>query len=323
MLTKVSVVIPAYNEEKYINHCLESLSSLDYTNLDVQIIVVDNGSYDKTREIAQKYNAEIITFPDGKTIASVRNHGALYATGDILAFLDADCITTHDWLLNAMRWLDEGVGVVGSRPVAPLERSTWVQRCWGIIMPKSLEKPIFADWLSSSNIILRRELFDKVNGFDERLETCEDVDIGFKLNKVTKILYAPDVKAFHLREPRTLFDLFKNEMWHGKSLYKSIFQHRMFLRQLRILLIPLFVLINLFLIIIGLIDVQSNMPLVLIISIVSIPVIMTIRNLSRIKDPILLGQCFLVNTTYILGRSFSLVYSIISLLFSKSKSDVS
>ena len=280
------------------------------------MIVVDNGSKDETCKIAQRYNAEIILFPEGKTIASVRNHGALSAKGDILAFLDADCVVTEDWLFNAVKKLDASIGAVGSRPVAPLQSSTWVQRCWGKIMPRSLEGSNFVDWLSASNMILKRELFDKVDGFDEQLQTCEDVDIGFRLNKVTKILYAPDVKAFHLREPRTLFDLFKKEIWHGKSLFKSVFRHASLFRRLRIIGVPLFCLINMFFIIIGLV-LRIDIWFISTIMFFSVPIIMTIRNLRRVKNPLMLCQCFLINTTYILGRSVSIICSFFSSMFNK------
>jgi len=312
----VSIIIPAYNEAAMLEKSLSALNRINYSRDRYEIIVVDNGSTDNTCKIAEKYNVKVVQFPGGKTIASVRNRGASSAKGDVLAFLDADCVVTKNWLSNAVKKLADGIGVVGSRPFAPLKTSTWVQRCLGTIVAKSLQGPIFVDWLSSSNFIVRKELFNKVNGFDEHLETNEDAYISYRLNRITKIMYDPDVKAFHLREPRTLFDFLMKEIWHGKSLYKAVFRHGLFARELMSIAIPLFYLINLVFIIIGLIF-SNKIWLISTIIFFSIPILMTIKCLSRINNTSILIQSFLINFIYILSRSMSVVYSIKDLLSRK------
>ncbi|MCK4819706.1 glycosyltransferase family 2 protein, partial [bacterium] len=97
----ISIVIPALNEEAYISHCLKSISQLDTTNLVTEVIVVDNGSIDNTIQICESYGARILTKREG-TISSLRNYGAKASRGDILAFLDADCIVPNDWLLKSL-----------------------------------------------------------------------------------------------------------------------------------------------------------------------------------------------------------------------------
>ena len=86
MIAKVSVIIPAKNEENNIEHCLQSINSQSLKPFDC--IVVDNGSEDKTVQKAIKHGAKIIIRPE-ISVGELRNIGASYARGDILSFIDA------------------------------------------------------------------------------------------------------------------------------------------------------------------------------------------------------------------------------------------
>lgn len=109
----VSIVVPAYNEEKFIGDCLESLSNLSYPKCRYEIIVVDNCSKDNTATIAESMGAIVIRNAIGK-VGAVRNQGATVARGEILAFIDADCIAGKNWLKSAIDKLkDPTVGAVG------------------------------------------------------------------------------------------------------------------------------------------------------------------------------------------------------------------
>lgn len=101
MLPFVSVIIPTLNEERYIGKCLESIFNLDYPKNRYEIILVDNGSKDRTIEITKKFNAKIIK-RKSLTIGTLRNIGARDARGSILAFIDADCIADRNWIKRAI-----------------------------------------------------------------------------------------------------------------------------------------------------------------------------------------------------------------------------
>src|SRR3990167_5374338 len=100
---KVSVVIPAYNEEKWIGQTLEAILEQDYQ--DFEVIVVDNASTDKTSDIVKLFKDARITLINEpkKGILYAREAGRKIATGDILAQLDADCLTKKDWISNAVK----------------------------------------------------------------------------------------------------------------------------------------------------------------------------------------------------------------------------
>lgn len=92
---KVSVIIPVYNEEKYIKNCLMSLSK--QTKKAHEVIIIDNNCTDKTIQIAKKYNVKIIQ-EHKQGITPARNRGFEEATGDILARCDADSILPKNWI---------------------------------------------------------------------------------------------------------------------------------------------------------------------------------------------------------------------------------
>jgi glycosyltransferase involved in cell wall biosynthesis len=114
---KVSVVIPAYNEENWVGKTLEAVLKVDYP--DFEVIVVDNASIDKTSEVVETYvkkdpRVKLVHQPK-KGLLNAREAGRLEATGDIIAQLDADCLPAPDWISKAVKYFDDEniVGVSG------------------------------------------------------------------------------------------------------------------------------------------------------------------------------------------------------------------
>lgn len=104
-----SVVIPARNEGKMLPHCLESLKRQKFPKDDIEIIVVDNNSKDKTAKIAKKFGVKVL-FESKKGIAYARQKGAQNAKGDIIVSIDADCELPPDFLKKiARRFSDKNV----------------------------------------------------------------------------------------------------------------------------------------------------------------------------------------------------------------------
>src|SRR3989344_1251808 len=104
---KFSVIIPALNEAKYIETSIQALLKQDVQKKNFEIIVVDNGSTDKTKEIAKRAGADKIITEKQKGTNIARQRGIEKSEGDILAFLDADCIPPPDWLRKIEKLLKE------------------------------------------------------------------------------------------------------------------------------------------------------------------------------------------------------------------------
>lgn len=116
----ISVVIPSFNEEERIERCLTSLQNQDFPRDAYEIIVVDGGSKDKTREIAEKY-ADLVFIQTSPKVGGARNDGALRSRGDIIATTDADTILPSDWLSRIQKGFEDPKVVMLYGPVKPIE----------------------------------------------------------------------------------------------------------------------------------------------------------------------------------------------------------
>lgn len=216
----VSVIIPAKNEETNIPRLLDSLARLDYDASLVQAIVVDNGSTDRTRELAAAAGAEVIHEPAG-TIAHLRNVGTAAARGEVLAFLDADMEVYPGWLTAAVEQLEQpGVGAVGGMLHIPAE-TTWVEKTWYkhvCLRPHDGKTA----WLGSGNLIMKRSVFDEIGGWNAGLETCEDLDLCDRLKRGYDLYHMVDVAAIHHGGVKTLGEMFRKELWRGKDAARRI-----------------------------------------------------------------------------------------------------
>ncbi len=233
-----SVIIPAKNEAGMIGQCIRSINDKsNYPKNDFEIIIVDNGSSDNTVDIAQSEGAIVFVKP-GLTISGLRNFGASISKGSILVFIDADCTVNPDWLKTARKYIERSdVVCFGSAPVIP-EKPTWVQKTWFKVRTRG-ECVSEVRWLESMNMFVRKEIFQMINGFDESLVTCEDVDISYRLSKYGKIISDPSISVVHHGEADRVSVFFRKEKWRGKSNYKGLFVHGLKIDEIPSLVLPL------------------------------------------------------------------------------------
>lgn len=234
---KFSIIIPAKNEEANIGHCLDSILGVDFDRSQYEVIVIDNGSSDRTPSIAREKGAMVHEKPE-LTIAAMRNFGARVARGEVLAFLDADCTVPASWLSEASRYLSHSdVVCFGSPPTIPRD-ATWVQKSWFRVRCKSRQVED-VQWLESMNMFVRREAFDAVGGFNEDLVTCEDYDLSLRLAKRGRIVSDGRIVAVHHGEAATVKQFFRKELWRGTSNLTGIRSHGFSWKELPSVLFPL------------------------------------------------------------------------------------
>jgi len=216
----VSIIVPALNEEKHIKQCLDSLFSLNTNKLKIEVIVMDNGSSDNTVKIAQHSGATVQIQPD-VNVSTLRNLGVSISSGDLLAFVDADCVVEHNWLINAIRCIyRESADAVGSFHNIPKE-SGWIGRISTLIQSRKVGADI--NYIPSGNMLVRCTSFEAVGGFNSSLETSEDVDICHRLKEQGyKLFIDPAITSTHLGAPKNIREMFFREMWHGKTMW-SVF----------------------------------------------------------------------------------------------------
>jgi glycosyltransferase involved in cell wall biosynthesis len=195
-MIKISVIIPAFNEEKFLGNCLLSLKEQDFK--DFEIVVVDNNSTDKTVEIAKKFGV-ILVSEKNQGVAFARNKGAKIAKGDILAFTDADTILPKNWLSRIKEEFERDKELIAFGGSCEFYSGPISAR----LASKFLLKPfLFLDKFFSGgfnlmgcNMAIKRGAFFKVGGFNENLKLNEDVEISYRLRKIGKVKFDPNFKV--------------------------------------------------------------------------------------------------------------------------------
>lgn len=220
MRQTVAIIIPALNEAEHIGNCLKSLAQLAADDAVVDVIVVDNGSTDDTATRARQGGARVLSNP-GASIGALRNLGARSTGADVLAFLDADCTVAPDWLTNALRSMEEtGAAVVGSTHALP-DNAAWIARAASLA---STHKVGEVNYVPSGNMVVTRGTFDALGGFDEALQTNEDVDFCRRAARQGYLVGAdPSIKAVHHGVPRSLAEFVRREIWHGIGSFPLFF----------------------------------------------------------------------------------------------------
>jgi hypothetical protein len=212
----LSFVIPVRDDATRLQWCLDTIRGNTPKGTAVEIVVADNGSTDGSVEVARSAGARVLILP-GFRLGALRNHAAAVAQGEILAFVDADHEIGPDWIATAVELLGHReTGAVGA-PCEPPSPATWVQRFYDRLRrhPAAQER---VDWLGSGNMAVRRAAFEEVGGFDQELETCEDVDLCRKLRGHHYALLADRrLKNVHHGDPRTLGQVFYGELWRGRD----------------------------------------------------------------------------------------------------------
>ena len=245
----VSFVIPVKNDAKRLQSCLESIIRQNAPGVDKEIIVLDNGSTDDSIEVAARMGAVVHSAP-ALSVAQLRNKGALSSKGELIAFVDADHVLAENWLmagLDVMKRQDCGIsGTLCTSPAA-----TWVQRAYDRFRRRPQVRTE-VEWLGSGNMLIRKELFLELNGLDESLETCEDVDFCQRARKNGwRIISDPGMESIHFGDPATLKSLFWGELWRGRNNLRVTMKGPITPRAILSLVIPALVFPGIILLLIG------------------------------------------------------------------------
>lgn len=187
-MARVSVIMPAYNYANYLPEAIQSV--LNQTFRDFQLLIVDDGSTDNTREVVRRFlhNPKVrYVYQENRGLAATRNTGVKSTHGEVVAFLDADDV----WLEQK---LQKQVEVMDSKPEVGLvytdvhfidgQGKILTDRQWARRRKKTMfEDLLFSNVItgSGSSSVVRRECFDKVGSFDESFRSLEDLDLWLRI----------------------------------------------------------------------------------------------------------------------------------------------
>lgn len=212
---KVSLVIPGRNEEAVIGACLNSVVPLMDSRELTEIIFVDDASVDGTAEVAGRYPVDYVR-GEGRGPGAARNLGWRRATGDVIWFLDADCLAGPQSLPLLLRHLNQpGVaGAGGSFDIAS-RRSLLARTIHAEIMVRHRGMKDEADHLASGHVVFRREVLERLDGFDERFITAEDAELSYRMHQEGyQLVFDRDSRVKH-HYPTHLRPYFKAQFKHA------------------------------------------------------------------------------------------------------------
>jgi O-antigen biosynthesis protein len=226
---RVSVVVCAHNEEALIGRCLESLDRCAYP--DLEVIVCDDGSTDDTRAIAETFPFEVLTLPH-VGLSRARTEGFQAATGEVIAYLDADAECHPEWPYHLVLSLTDDRVMATGGPNVPPPDAPFTERA----VDQSPGGPIHvlvsddrAEHVPGCNMAFRREALAELGGFDPIFTAAgDDVDVCWRLlDAGHEIAFAPAAQIRHHR-PSSVRTYFRQQRSYGRAerLLQGRHRHR-------------------------------------------------------------------------------------------------
>ena len=209
---RLSIIIPAYNEEAYLPATLDAINTA--ITSDAEVIVVDNMSTDATRQIAEERGANVIMETE-RNIGKVRNTGAGAASGDVLIFIDADSIVRPGIFENIIEAASDercfgGAAAVEYEPISNRILIQWFVKLY----------PILGNWLKMRGGALqfcRADVFRELGGFDATIYVGEDIDFGWRLDRFAR---ESGAHTSFIKQPKVLTS---SRRWNRMGIVRLLF----------------------------------------------------------------------------------------------------
>jgi len=227
----VSVVVPFYNRREEVARCLEAVLAQQLpAGVTIEVVAVDNGSTDGTRDLLASYPVRLVECPR-RGPAAARNDGIAAARGPIVALTDSDCVPAADWLTHLLEpFADPAIIAAGGRIEAlSLRRGVAVffeERRF--LNQEKLFRGSFCypPFVATANAAFRRETLMAVGGFDESLRVGEDADLCWRaLDRGGSIAYCPRALVRHGHR-ETYRDFFRQAVAYGDGAARVYARHR-------------------------------------------------------------------------------------------------
>jgi len=196
---KISIIIPSYNSESTIEGCIKSITSQDYPKNQFEIIIVDDGSNDKTYECAKKMGADVVITLNHCGSSAARIEGVKIAKGKILAFLDSDCEAQEGWLKTIEKELEIEKVITGSigngNKQSLISWTEYFLNFSGFNEHNSrTEFPLPA----GGNFAIRKEIYEQTGGFQVVSSSFDTLFGGMLRNSGIRCIFIPQMKINHL-----------------------------------------------------------------------------------------------------------------------------
>lgn len=194
---RISIIIPAYNEEALIHRCLAALRNQDFQG-EMEIIVVDNNSTDRTADVAERWGAWVVREERQGYVFALKR-GTEEATGEILAFTDADTIVPEDWLSTLVKTFENHPETVAVGGCPDFYDPNWKGRLFNrYVLPIGLiyDRLCFSyAHLWGATMAVRKNAFLKAGGWTGKFNLHADSDLSRRLARLGKVRMIPDLSV--------------------------------------------------------------------------------------------------------------------------------
>ena len=303
-----SIVIPAYNEQVHLESTLLSLSNQSIPRESYEIIVVDNGSTDKTTDLAEKYADRVLVVPE-LNVGAVRNQGIKSASSDIIVCTDADCVVEYTWLERGISLLNEYPQHTFGGGLRPSNTSSWVEEKW-LLNPNG--KAFQQKSLMGSCIFIWKRDFEAVGGFLEDITSGEDSDLSERLEKQSiQVVINNELSVIHNGGAKTIREFFKRQIWHSENYYNDFKK----LLSDKVLFLTALYSANFILILFFTFSHRLNLLLISLMFFLAVPAILSIKRIIRANyqptSLVDLLSIYSLDHIYILARSIGSIKGIL------------
>lgn len=208
----VSVVITTKNEENHIGNCLESIRNQSYPQEKIEIIVVDNNSSDKTKEIARRYSEKVYNF--GPERSSQRNFGVRQSNEKYILYLDADMVLSENVIKESVEKCERDGCIALYIPERIIGKGFWIK-------VRDFERSFYNATCIDCIRFFRKDKFLEIGGFDENFRGPEDWDFDRRIREVgeVNIINSP---IYHNEEKFNLKKYINKKSYYTQSFNKYI-----------------------------------------------------------------------------------------------------
>ena len=218
---EMAFILPTLNEEIHIGGVLDTVMEHCGHGFRYEVIVVDNGSSDRTVEIAVEKGAICIHAPSC-TISSLRNLGVARTSAAVLVFLDADVYLGQGWgkrIGAVIARLQHEPNIITGSLYGISGENNWIERVW--FAPRTTDTQM--NYINGGHLIINRSLFLQLGGFAPEQETGEDCEFCFRAASMgARIQNDPALRVIHAGYPKSIKRFFARERWHGRGDYRSV-----------------------------------------------------------------------------------------------------